>query len=46
MQPARIEVRGALPRLASGKYDMETLRGVVAAPRAASTPRRQLTIAS
>jgi len=28
MQPARIEVREALPRLTSGKYDMNTLREV------------------
>ena len=28
MQPARIEVREALPRLTSGKYDMNTLRDV------------------
>ena len=28
MQPARIEVRDTLPRLTSGKYDMNTLRDV------------------
>ena len=28
MQPARIEVREALPRLVSGKYDMNALRDV------------------
>ena len=34
MQPARIEVRDALPRLASGKYDIEAMRA--GAPRAAA----------
>jgi amino acid adenylation domain-containing protein len=32
MQPSRIEVRQALPRLPSGKYDMTTLRDCAAAP--------------
>jgi acyl-CoA synthetase (AMP-forming)/AMP-acid ligase II len=32
MQPARIEVRGDLPRLPSGKYDMTSLRHCAEAP--------------
>jgi acyl-CoA synthetase (AMP-forming)/AMP-acid ligase II len=32
MQPARIEVRQALPRLPSGKYDMTTLRDCAEVP--------------
>jgi acyl-CoA synthetase (AMP-forming)/AMP-acid ligase II len=30
MQPSRIEVRSALPRLASGKYDMTSVRATIA----------------
>ena len=46
MQPARIEVRGALPRLASGKYDLDTMRVAAGGGRTTSGPRPQLTIAS